>query len=103
MNEGSCDSDAFDYALRAFIKCHSRNPDKNAACAPFLADQFMKADGLPHYEREILLEIAHRRLEEWYQRKATNPEYIPNKDDYAHPRSKDGAIIVDTGEPDALA
>ncbi|HBE68507.1 MAG TPA: hypothetical protein DDW52_10205 [Planctomycetaceae bacterium] len=74
--------DAFDAAKRAFIACKSRNPDKNEACAPFLAGEYLKQSGMPAQEREELMEFAHRLLNEWYQRKAANPNFEPSREDY---------------------
>lgn len=87
--------DAFDAAALAFQKCHSRKPEKNEACAPFLAGQYLKQAGIPADEREALMEFVHRWLQEWYQRKATAPNFVPAKDDYMAGKDEDGGSIID--------
>jgi hypothetical protein len=90
--------DAYDAAARAFAKCHSRSPEKNQACAPFIAGQYLKAAGMPSDEVEVSMEFIHRLLDEWYQRKATQPDWMPIRSDYMADIGEDGSTTIDIGE-----
>lgn len=86
---------ALEVAISAFRRCRSRKQAKNEACAPWLAKQALVRSGvLGHELREEMTQV-RGYLKDWFKRRASDPDFAPNPDDYDQKREQESSNAED--------